>query len=619
MKQARYRFRRNYPYNDTINEDSNENMISEDLSTFTSQTGCINPQKRENFSLNQIKTNKNQNLLRPSFSNKWVKEDKTIKIKRKALHLCQKNSKNLKNGNSIFVSFKKNELKEKNNFFENKSSSQNTCWDSNLWSESSNTPLKQKIETERNVNFKSRNVWFKKKPTHKKSRSDNLMYKKNLMHKISERKKDSVFNIDHKKRKFLKSKNLVEISMNEFVEFKKIKSIRFFIQKILKKKEYFYYSIVAASFKIKALNKIHNIIKKSQSKYFNDFKVRKTQLDKSIISEETIKPKYAFQNLPDLYLDKNNLKNGSKSPLLSRIFFLLSKRFQKHNKYKEYFIDQVQLLIYKHQIEDETVLHMLKNFDSINQKNIPRKSIEIKKRNNSQNLKRRSSYSQKAFIKLPSSQSKQSDLRRVLSKSQKDFEIQEKRFDPEKWSKLEHIMKLYRGDQLFAPIVKYFGMIMIKYQRNFFFKLRNISKIYPFKRLAITIKKKKSKILKSSLYKMLFYKRAYLKLFFFAFILNKIKNKNTGDCFKIMQETKKPTRFKLKSRDDLMYQNAKTDLLSIDVDSSLGRPINKLTDFSSFRLISEGKLNGNTNSDAQLNLMNLLSPQSISNNQKIQK
>lgn len=209
---------------------------------------------------------------------------------------------------------------------------------------------------------------------------------------------------------------------------------------------------------------------------------------------------YSKQKSLDLGgMSSKNSENVQRSnDQLSRIFYLLSKN-STENKHAQYFMDKVELLIYKHGIRNDQLVNILQNMDL---------RFDIKQ-----------------FVP-----SLKEDENLTMDKSPKK-ETLVKEMDS-KIAKLETMMMLYRGDQILAPLFKRFGLKINSFQRQFFVNVRFFSKIAPFKIIQKLIFLKIKKRKQDGLHKILFYKKQDVNVKLLKVTLCKIKQRILSNSFK---------------------------------------------------------------------------------------
>jgi hypothetical protein len=200
----------------------------------------------------------------------------------------------------------------------------------------------------------------------------------------------------------------------------------------------------------------------------------------------------------------NDTPNPQKKTAIGRIFFLLSRRFQD-TRYKNFFMDQVEVLVYKHGIRDPQIMSLLKNLDL-------RFGLE----------ELCPEESEKEDMGQLDIQAKQLRMQRKL----------EKQYTKENISKLENIMMLFRADQLFAPLVRHFGKKKMSFNRHFFVNLRMFAKLAPFRKIHQTVQERVWTNQKASFSQILFYVKPNLRMLLLIFAISKVKQRHIVDAFR---------------------------------------------------------------------------------------
>lgn len=209
----------------------------------------------------------------------------------------------------------------------------------------------------------------------------------------------------------------------------------------------------------------------------------------------------SFDNFPVVETAQNSPHQIN--PAMSHIFFLLSKRFQD-SKYKNFFMDQIEVLVFKHGIKDKKIMSLLQNLDlrfDINQL-CPRESED--------------------------EQEGESPLKR-----QQAFQKQlEKKYTRENIKNLERMMIIFRADQFYAPIYRAVSKQMLKHSRNFFVNLRRYSKLTPFRKLNSVVKNNVKEKLRNAFSQVLFYVKPNMRLLLLIYVISKAKQKREVDGFR---------------------------------------------------------------------------------------
>lgn len=195
--------------------------------------------------------------------------------------------------------------------------------------------------------------------------------------------------------------------------------------------------------------------------------------------------------------------NVEKKSAIGRVFYLLSRRFQ-NTQYKNFFLDQVEVLVYKHGIRDPKIMSLLQNLDL--RFNISELCPE-------------------------DSEHEQNDAREMRSQERVQRRL-EKQMTKQNMRRLEHIMMLFRADQMFAPLIRHFSIRKMSYNRNFFVNLRMFAKLAPFRKLHSTVQKRVRTNQKAAFSQMLFYVKPNLRLLVMIYAISKVEQRHTVDAFR---------------------------------------------------------------------------------------
>lgn len=193
------------------------------------------------------------------------------------------------------------------------------------------------------------------------------------------------------------------------------------------------------------------------------------------------------------------------NPAIARIFFLLSKRFQD-SKYKDFFLDQIEVLVYNHGIKDPKIMSILQNLDL-------RHSIEDLCPTESE---------REGANTADNALEQQRLLQRKL----------EKKYTKENIQNLEKMMMIFRADQLFAPLYRMYNQRMMRYNRNFFVNLRFFAKLAPFRKLNSTVQNAVKTRQRNSFSQILFYVKPNLRLLLLIYVISKVKQRHIVDSFR---------------------------------------------------------------------------------------
>lgn len=274
---------------------------------------------------------------------------------------------------------------------------------------------------------------------------------------------------------------------------------------------------------IETINKTHfpNSAMKNKPKLRRLKKDTKTNFS---FSNNTIEPDFStfgqtqyktnfFKKNGNFKTEKNKTMEESKemkeaSPVkktaIGRVFYLLSKRFQD-TRYKNFFMDQVEILVYKHGIRDPQIMSLLKNLDL---------RFEIDEL-------------------CPEESEVEEDARKGdLEKQAKMQRRLEKQYTRENIEKLERVIELFRADQLFAPLIRHFIIKKMSFNRHFFVNLRMFSKLAPFRKLHQSVQNRVALNQKAAFSQILFYVKPNLRLLLLMFAISKVKQRHIVDAFR---------------------------------------------------------------------------------------
>lgn len=206
-------------------------------------------------------------------------------------------------------------------------------------------------------------------------------------------------------------------------------------------------------------------------------------------------------------------------------------------------MDQVEVLIHKHQIKDKNILKILKHLNNVtdltnllnSQKNYAHSAIDFNENINGLSSTNRAETERKFFKYNTQECSRKQNFKKSYS-LEKDMESG---VSFENIEELEHIMKLFRADQLYAPVIKHFSNLILNYRRNFFVNLRFMAKMAPFRKLKNVIEGRRLKNLRDSYSSIVFFLRPHLKLLLLAFVMSKAKQRRIMDSFRTLEGHKK--------------------------------------------------------------------------------
>jgi hypothetical protein len=212
-------------------------------------------------------------------------------------------------------------------------------------------------------------------------------------------------------------------------------------------------------------------------------------------------------------------------------------------------MDQVEVLIHKHKIKDKNILNILKHLNNVSDlnnllnsnKTYCHSAIDLK--NNFKSLSTSKGGSiDKQFFKQNTQDGSRRKFFSKASSLEKEMEDGE---GFENIQELEHIMKLFRADQLYAPVIKHFSKVTLNYRRNFFVNLRFMAKMAPFRKLKNTVEKRRIKNLRDGFSSIVFYMRPQLKFLLLVYVISKAKQRNILDSFRRLEGYNK-SKFKVK-------------------------------------------------------------------------
>ena len=353
---------------------------------------------------------------------------------------------------------------------------------------------------------------------HYKNKSNNFVKKKgnhtrnvqsgeyqNEIHNVSETS-DNINEFILKKNKINKNKNK---KMKNYNKKTKRKNMMRKLRETLEQEE------------IEVINKTH-FSKNSKNKRIGK-RVHKNYEKNFSFSNNTLEPEYnsfGVKTQKVNFFKKQSNKNNNifkedknsysevipeKQTAIARIFYLLSKRFQD-TRYKNFFLDQVEVLVYKHGIRDPQIMNILQNLDL--RFDINSLCPEESEHENG--------------IREKSVQEKQIQMQRKL----------EKEYTKENMIKLERIMMLFRADNLYAPLIRHFIIKKMSFNRHFFVNLRWFSKLAPFRKLHQCVQKRVRINQKASFSQILFYVKPNLRLLLLMFAISKVKQRHIVDSFR---------------------------------------------------------------------------------------
>ena len=242
----------------------------------------------------------------------------------------------------------------------------------------------------------------------------------------------------------------------------------------------------------------------NKNNYFKKFSSRS-------LNKKKIKSKFKNTKLSKFHSSNKKLLNKSKdndhqlNPAIARIFFLLSKRFQD-SKYTTFFMDQIEILVFKHGIKDKKIMGILDNLDlRFDLKDLCPGESELEESENKLKTVDHQKY-----------------LQRQL----------EKKYTKENIQNLEDMMMIFRADQLFAPLYRSFSKKLMFYRRNFFVNLRYYSKLTPFRKLHCSVQNMVKKRTRKSFSQILFYIKPNLRLLLMIYVISKVKQRNVVDAYR---------------------------------------------------------------------------------------
>lgn len=480
VRQARYRSRRKYPYNNTIQEESSHSSLTDfsdlgSLSRFSrmKQSGEHSrgsskarlPGARE--ALRQMKGHSNEKsaleliLVQPA---RLRRRNGRAKLRRAGVNLAQDSRGSL------------------GSFYE---------------------PGNLELIPER----PERSNRGKR---HRKSRSDNLVNSRAVNLALGVVGSGGSKFFTSKKRSGLGQFRKVErISFGEYLEFKRGRALRAVLGKVE--------SHLKPAWDRLLIFHRKTVILESLRRLSSLFSKRQRALSAESFGELKKPPKPAPNHFPAQNKEPGarGLSPAESSPVVNRIFHLLSRRFQKNNKYRDYFIDQIRLLTFRHRIDDQKLLGMIKSFDAAHFPLEPRP-----RRRWAQAGRLRHTARPKPLSRLA-----HSPLGPVAKGTARAMAQGLNRGEESRLVKLEHLMKLFRGDQLFGPVVKFVNRQLLHRQRNFLLNLRFTAKLKPFRVLHTVVNGKQRVLLKKALYTLLFHRRSHLKLMFLVFVVNRIRTR----------------------------------------------------------------------------------------------
>ena len=195
--------------------------------------------------------------------------------------------------------------------------------------------------------------------------------------------------------------------------------------------------------------------------------------------------------------------SAEKKSAIGRVFYLLSRRFQD-TQYKNFFLDQVELLVYKHGIRDPQIISLLQNLDL---------RFDIREL-------------------CPEESEQEHSSQRELRSQERVQRRLEKQMTQENMRRLERVMMLFRADQLFAPLIRHFSFRKMSYNRHFFVNLRMFAKLAPFRKLHAAVQRRVHINRRAALSQVLFYVKPNLRLLVMMYAISKVQQRHTVDAFR---------------------------------------------------------------------------------------
>ena len=192
-------------------------------------------------------------------------------------------------------------------------------------------------------------------------------------------------------------------------------------------------------------------------------------------------------------------------PAIARVFFLLSKRF-RDSKYKTFFMDQIEVLVYRHGIRDPQILNILRGLDL-------RFGVD----------------------QLCPAESETDDVNSDANLHEHQRRLQkkiEKQCTRDNIRNLEKTMTIFRADALFAPLLRATARQLLSHTRHFFINLRRRAKLAPFRRIHSTVAHLVQNRLRKAFSQILFYVQPKLRLLPLIFAISKVKQKRLVDSFR---------------------------------------------------------------------------------------
>lgn len=193
------------------------------------------------------------------------------------------------------------------------------------------------------------------------------------------------------------------------------------------------------------------------------------------------------------------------SGAVSRILFLLSKRFQD-SKYKSFFLDQIEVLVFRHGVRDPQILDILNTLDL-------RFGVEQLCPSESE---------AEGGTPQPDPLAQQRRLQRRLEKQCTRRNIES----------LERTLSIFRADQFCAPLFRAFAQRELAHDRHFFVNLRRHAKLAPFRKLRRVLERKVRQRRKVAFSQILFYVKPNLRLLLLLFAISKVKTRKLVDSFR---------------------------------------------------------------------------------------
>lgn len=191
--------------------------------------------------------------------------------------------------------------------------------------------------------------------------------------------------------------------------------------------------------------------------------------------------------------------------------------------------------MYRHKIKDQNVLNILKHLNNVS--DFPAGLNQLKHKFHS--VVDLANYSQRKLQKKASSNETVGNSRNGRhAKFTKTNSIEDQLNGQPAFQhieKLERIMRLFRADQLYAPVILHFNNVLLNYRRNFFLNLRFMAKMAPFRKIRKVVETRRMMNLRAGFSAIIFFTRPQLKLLLLIYVISKAKQRHLIDSFRRLE------------------------------------------------------------------------------------